>query len=72
VVDLTRLNGAYDFTFSYDPAGRITNEAADTAPTGYLPFLDAMERDTGLKIARRMYPRRIMVIDRAERAPVEK
>jgi uncharacterized protein (TIGR03435 family) len=72
VVDLTDLTGAYDFTFSYDPAGRITNEPTDTAPTGYLPFLDAMERDTGLKIARRMYPRRIMVIDRAERAPVEK
>ena len=73
VVDLTGLPGAYDFTVRFDPAGRITNEAspeeASTAstPTGYFPFLPALERQTGLKLEKQNYPSSVMVIDHAER-----
>lgn len=81
VVDLTGLKGAYDFAVTFDPAGRITDDVSDdpatdgmavaSTPTGYLPFLQAMERQLGLKLKKQNHPMPVMVIDRLERVPVE-
>ena len=81
VVDLTGLNGAYDFAVTFDPAGRITSDlggdpATDgmsvaSTPTGYLPFLEAMERQLGLRLKKQNHPMPVMVIDHLQRVPVE-
>jgi uncharacterized protein (TIGR03435 family) len=81
VVDLTGLNGAYDFAVTFDPAGRITSDLAGdpatdgmsvaSTPTGYLPFLEAMERQLGLRLKKQNHPMPVMVIDHLLRVPVE-
>ena len=82
VVDLTGLTGAYDFAVTFDPAGRITDDvsgdpAADgmavaSTPTGYLPFLQAMEKQLGVKLKKQNHPMPVMVIDHVERVPKER
>jgi uncharacterized protein (TIGR03435 family) len=77
VVDVTGLTGAYDFVVIFDPASRITMDENSTppnsaipvasTPSGYLPFLQAMERQTGLQLKKQSHPMPVMVLDHAER-----
>lgn len=81
VVDLTGLKDAYDFAVTFDPAGRITNDVSGdlatdgmpvaSTPTSYLPFLEAMEGQLGLKLKKQNHPMPVMVVDHVEHVPVE-
>jgi uncharacterized protein (TIGR03435 family) len=84
VVDNTGLEGGWDFTFSFSPAGVLqigkqganppasgdgAPEASD--PTGALSLFDAMTRQLGLKLETVKRPTPVLVIDHIERTPTE-
>jgi len=75
VVDLTGIEGSFDFSIVYSRPGLIRtaerlggeSEAAD--PNGAMTLYEAVEKQLGLKMAttKRMMP--VMVIDHVEKAP---
>jgi uncharacterized protein (TIGR03435 family) len=79
VVDLTGLNGFYDFTLSWagtswPPAGRPAGSAAGgaaSASSSGLTVFAGVERSLGLKLAMQKYPMPVVVIDHVERPPAE-
>jgi hypothetical protein len=79
VVDNTGLEGGYDFTFSFSPAGVLqigrgpngdaSSEASE--PTGAISLFDAMTNQLGLKLELQKRPMPVLVIDKVERKPTE-
>ena len=78
VVDATGLEGGWDFTFSFSPAGALqfsqkpntdSGEASD--PTGVMSLFDAMTHQLGLKLEQHKRPAKVLVIDSIERTPAE-
>jgi uncharacterized protein (TIGR03435 family) len=70
VVDLTSLPGAYTFRLDWTPTARDSAGASPDAPIGPTLF-EALESQLGLKLEQRKLPVPVIVIDHAERAPVE-
>jgi uncharacterized protein (TIGR03435 family) len=92
VVDATDLQGAWDFSISFNPftsgsSGGAGNPFApqnggnggEAVPTGGLQagvptgsnFLEAMEKELGLKLEKIQRPGPVMVIDHLEEQPKE-
>ncbi|HEV3331272.1 MAG TPA: TIGR03435 family protein [Bryobacteraceae bacterium] len=93
VLDATRLEGRYDFTLSFSPAGmgqmagrggRGGGEAGPLAPSplsdpssaasdpnGTITVFQAIEKQLGLKLETQKRPVPVLVIDHAERKPIE-
>lgn len=92
VLDGTGLQGAWDFTFHYNPlanalmaqlgalgdASRARNDVAGPAapgesaePTGSLTFVEALEKQLGLKLEKHTRPGRVLAIDHLEEKPTE-
>ncbi|HTW65793.1 MAG TPA: TIGR03435 family protein [Bryobacteraceae bacterium] len=84
VVDATGIEGAWDFTLSFSPAGldQFVSRSArggDTAgavpqasdPSGVIPLPEALEKQLGLRLetVKRMVP--VLVIDHIEPKPIE-
>jgi uncharacterized protein (TIGR03435 family) len=78
VIDATGLEGGYDFTFSFSPAGALqfsqgpkseSEEASD--PSGVMSLFDALTRQLGLKLEQHKRPAKVLVIDSIERTPAE-
>lgn len=85
VVNETGLDGAWDFTLSFTPAGQVAgagrggDAGAQTAapiaapmpadPTGGLSVFDALSRQLGLKLETRKSPMPVLVIDRVNQQP---
>jgi uncharacterized protein (TIGR03435 family) len=83
VVDATGLEGGYDFTFSFSPAGLLqgnrpqggdggppaSNEASE--PTGAVSLFDAITRQLGLKLETQKRPTPVLVIEHIERKPID-
>ena len=85
VVDATGLEGGWDFTFSFSPAGVLqigrgtggdgsaaassTPEASD--PNGAISLFDAMTKQLGLKLELQKRPTPVLVIEHVERKPIE-
>jgi len=83
VLDATGLNGAWDFTLSFSPAGMFRGgggrggdavqppgagaEASD--PGGGLTLLEAVEKELGLKLEMQKRPISVLVIDHVEQKP---
>jgi uncharacterized protein (TIGR03435 family) len=69
VVDMTELKGAYDFTLEWTPDEVADKAGADTAvgPT----LLTALQQQLGLRLQPRKAPIELIVVDRAEKVPVE-
>ena len=73
VVDLTGLNGAYDFTLTWTwtarplSAGEGVSQAADPV----VDLFEAIQDQLGLKLEQRKEPVDRIVIDHIERVPVE-
>jgi uncharacterized protein (TIGR03435 family) len=79
VLDATGLDGAWDFTLSFSPAGMAqggggrggdsgaATEASD--PSTGLTLLEAVEKQIGLKLELRKRPIPVLVIDHAEQNP---
>jgi uncharacterized protein (TIGR03435 family) len=81
VLDATGLDGAWDFTISNNlvvagllggrggGAAAAPGELAD--PSGSLSFIDAIEKELGLKLEMRRRPAPVLVIDHIEEKPTE-
>ncbi|HVW08138.1 MAG TPA: TIGR03435 family protein [Bryobacteraceae bacterium] len=75
VVDLTGLQGAFDFSLVYSRPGvvrdslraRADNELA--APSGAISLFEAMEKQLGLKMETQKHPMPVLVIDHIEQSP---
>ena len=71
-LDFTSLPGAYDFTLTWTPKGRLPAAAAQPAdampqastPTGDQTVFEAVEKQLGLKVEEQMHPMPVVVIDR--------
>jgi uncharacterized protein (TIGR03435 family) len=72
VVDKTGLTGKYDFRFAYASGSPIGGALAlPIDPSAGPGFIDALERQLGLKLTRSMAPLEVLVIDHVERIPTE-
>ena len=84
VVDATGLEGGYDFTFSFSPAGLFQlnagkSEDGDSAspvpeaslPSGALSLFDAVTKQLGLKLEMQKRPTPVLVIDHVEQKPTD-
>lgn len=87
VADATGLEGGWDFTFSFSPAGILNLNrpqggeggapAAGGAlpeasePTGAISLFDAVVKQLGLKLETTKRPMPVLVIDQIERKPID-
>jgi uncharacterized protein (TIGR03435 family) len=85
VLDGTALEGGWDFTFSFSPAGilqlgqRPGNDGAPAAgnaeeaaePSGALSLFDALTKQLGLKLEMQKRPIPVLVVERIERKPLD-
>jgi uncharacterized protein (TIGR03435 family) len=86
VADATGLEGGWDFTFSFSPAGVLQLGAGQTGdasaqtaggapeastPNGALSLFDALTRELGLKLEMQKRPMPILVIDHVEPKPTD-
>ena len=84
VQDATGLEGAWDFTLNFDALSRLGNlasrggpppsdgatvEASD--PSGLVSFLDAVQKQLGLKVETHKRPEKVLVIDQMLEDPTE-
>jgi uncharacterized protein (TIGR03435 family) len=82
VLDGTGIDGAWDFTLNYDIVASLPplpgrgggpaaapGEASD--PSGALSFIQAVEKQLGLKLETHKRPVRVLVIDHIEEKPTE-
>ncbi len=77
VVDLTGLQGAFDFTLVYSRPDVVRrslrasaeNELAD--PSGAISLSEAMEKQLGVKMETQKHPAPVLVIDHIEQSPSE-
>jgi uncharacterized protein (TIGR03435 family) len=85
VLNATGLDGAYDFTLSFSPAGMAqalagrgggagppsgaTGEASD--PNGSMTLPEAVEKQLGLKLETQKRPVSVLVIDHVEQKPTD-
>ena len=67
VLDKTGLKGRYSFMLNYTRGAPQANGAVDAAPD----FFTAVEEQLGLKRVPKNEPVEIIVVDRANRTPVE-
>jgi uncharacterized protein (TIGR03435 family) len=68
IVDLTGLTGAYDFTLSWTPSGRMARRSADDNAV-LLTVFDALDRQLGLKLSVQKHPMPVVIVDRIDRRP---
>jgi uncharacterized protein (TIGR03435 family) len=86
VEDATGLEGAWDFTLSFSPAGAFMgggNRGGDApapspdgttaapAPTGAISLSEAIDKQLGLKLEMRKRPIPVLVIDHIEQKPAD-
>jgi uncharacterized protein (TIGR03435 family) len=83
VQDMTGIEGAYDFTFNFSPAGVFRNggqrggppgaagQSDALEPSGAISLFDAISKQLGLKLEAQKRPLPVLVIDHAEEKPVE-
>jgi uncharacterized protein (TIGR03435 family) len=74
VVDLTKLPGVYDLTLDWVPDEAL-KPGADSKPAGDAPpgpdLLTALQQQLGLKLQPQKAPLELIVVDHADRVPVE-
>jgi uncharacterized protein (TIGR03435 family) len=72
VVDLTGLNGAWDFTATWTPRAAFeSNAKPDAAPDGSITIFEASDKQLALKLEASKQPMPVLVIDKAEQRPTE-
>jgi uncharacterized protein (TIGR03435 family) len=85
VVDATGLEGGWDFTFSFSPAGLFRmNQGRDgeggasagtvpeaSLPSGAISLFDALTKQLGLKLETQKRPTPVLVIDHISQKPTD-
>ena len=67
MVDLTKLDGSYDFSLKWTPWGMMPPGEEDAVP--YISFFDAVDKQLGLKLEAGKLPMPVLVIDSVNRTP---
>jgi uncharacterized protein (TIGR03435 family) len=79
-IDMTGLQGGYDFTINFSTIGQVQGPAPDGAnggtgvpldPTGALPLPDAAKRQLGIRLEETKRPLPVMVIDSISETPTD-
>jgi uncharacterized protein (TIGR03435 family) len=79
-IDMTGLQGGYDFTLNFSTIGQVQGPAPDAAnpgsgipldPTGALPLPDATRRQLGIRLEEVKRPLPVMVIDSISEKPLD-
>lgn len=71
-VDLTDLQGAYDFSLVWTPRAQLPDSAGGVqaaAPGVDLTIFEAIDKQLGLRLEERKHPMPVIVIDHVERTP---
>jgi len=71
IVDKTGLTGRYDFHLVYRGKGAVLSTSSSDAGPGAPDFVTSLEEQVGLKLELSKAPLDVIVIDRAEKVPVE-
>jgi uncharacterized protein (TIGR03435 family) len=72
VVDATGLEGVFDFKLTWDPASTdLTGAAPSDTPDSAPSIFRALQDQLGLKLESRKMPVETLVIDHAEKVPVD-
>jgi uncharacterized protein (TIGR03435 family) len=73
VVDTTGLDGRYDYTLSFlmEPGGRAAGPANGSEPEFGINIIDAVRDQLGLRLEKKKGQADVLVVDRAERTPIE-
>ena len=80
VLDETGLAGGWNFTLSYSGVRRVNGTVGSAAPAadgqaaepnGAVSLIDALPRETGVKLEKVRRPVQVLVIDHAEEKPTE-
>ena len=84
VENATSLEGTWDFTLNFDALSRLGNlmgrggpppsdgvTAAASDPSGSVSFLDAVQKQLGLKVETHTRPEKVLVIDHMLEDPTE-
>jgi uncharacterized protein (TIGR03435 family) len=74
IVDQTGLHGAYDFSLTWTLTSRREDAraaASEAGEPGAVSLFDAVQDQLGLKLDQRKVPLDRVVIDHAERVPVD-
>ncbi len=76
VIDLTGLDGAWDFTLNFSnplqlaaAGGRGGNPGDAPDPNGAISVFEAIDKQLGLKLEQRKHPMPVVVIDHVEQKP---
>ena len=69
VIDRTGLKGDFDFLLQFEPPGALSTTSANGTPSldGAPPFLEAVQRQLGLRLQSARAPVDVLVIDSVER-----
>ncbi len=73
VVDATGIEGEWDFTLNFSPAGALQTGPAGTAadPNGAVSIFEAIDKQLGLKLETRKRAMPVLVIDHIEKKPLD-
>jgi uncharacterized protein (TIGR03435 family) len=83
VVDATGIDGNWDFSFNFSPAGVFQSSGGGSAgqpagatpaasdPTGAISLFDALNKQLGLKLEMHKRPLPVLVIDHVEEKPTD-
>jgi uncharacterized protein (TIGR03435 family) len=77
VVDLTGLDGSWDFTLNFSnplalmAAGRGVGAGEAADPNGAISLFEALDKQLGLKLEQQKHPMPVVVIDHVEEKPTE-
>ncbi|HWF10243.1 MAG TPA: TIGR03435 family protein, partial [Bryobacteraceae bacterium] len=74
VADATGLDGAWDFTLSFSAPYLLASPSAGESasdPNGAVSLREAVNKQLGLKLEKRLRPVSILVIDHMEEKPTE-
>jgi uncharacterized protein (TIGR03435 family) len=74
LLDLTGIQGAYDFQLYWTPKNLLSNAGAKTAdvastPVDEVTVFEAVDKQLGLKLQEQKHPVPAVVIDKVERTP---
>jgi uncharacterized protein (TIGR03435 family) len=71
IVDKTGLTGKYDFKLEYAGGPVIGGALAPSDPSGGPTYIEAVEKQLGLKLTKSTAPFDVLVVDHAEKTPTE-
>ncbi len=72
VLDLTQIQGAYDFRLYWTPKGQLSTPSAApidaaTTPVDETTVFEAVDKQLGLKLEEQKHPAQVLVVDKVER-----